>query len=1568
MNNIWRRFRRLIGDGGDGLVDNQPDYEANRPASQSSGNTLEPPKLSITRSRETSSLKAPKRKPRPVHRSATDTQKADDGHWESNSEEESSTARLSRRSSVLVDIMTLFRRSSSFGPKKRSKYEEDDSDISDEDEENNEKPSKERIMQMIRQKKEIIEKLRCQQWNMKRKRRTLKVTKRYISKKEAEVEKWHLYRVGATKKLTQFMRWFSNVKIYFIPWESKIRRIESHFGTVVSSFFVFLRWLVYVNLILISIICFFVVIPEWLEDSRGLPSRVRRTKHIKEMPPSIRTHADEWKTILDFGGYLQYSYIFYGYYSSDTLVQRGPFKYRVPLAYFIVNLFILGFSLFMILKKMAANARASKLQGGKVNQYPFTWKVVNGWDFSIGNPETAVSLYKANVTKLKEAMEEYNQKAQKKMNFTRILILVSSNLGITALCALAGFCIWKASQITDKNTIIKQNAVSIIVSLATLVLPNVFELIGHVEHFHPRKALRIHLARVFFLYIIAYYSLFASLFYKLNSLQAQSNILDETAIQSSKPFSIVYNPMTEKNQYEVVSPIQSESERFVREARRKKWRKKEVAETETVFSLPGTLTTSAPISAVSPWTTVFPNYGPFGVGLYNPKAIVVTDLKGQKTHKTIYESRPIGQSEDWKGGETQSLHYANSPRNRFEWRYSKYKGDICWETIMGQEITKLVITDLIMTIIIIMVIDFLRGLWVRYCNSFWCWNLEEQFPEYGEFKISENVLHLIKDQTLVWLGTIFVPLLPLINIMKLIIIMYIRGWAVMTCNVPAKQIFRASRSNNFFLILLLVMFLVSTIPVGYVIASIRPSRSCGPFAGLDHFYDVIGAALRNNLNKNVVGAIESVMSPGIIVPVLLFLLLVIYFMFSLIRGLKEANHELSEQLTQERTEEKKKIFKLAGGKRKRETNGLQRQSSEKSPVSPTGERVSLRSNGTTKSFQFEDPKEKHSLSKSPVRTPFLPSLQSVHEDDGAEDEEEPTPNKKLLKKDSTQSSSDPIDNEPPDDLPEIKLNWKDKLMIWIGISDRDKIEARYRMRQLALAYKQERYDKYQSEERESGQDSDKTKSDKQNETLEEAEYSQSTNEEYSEEPSTQEKNVRWPQGRSRKSPWPSNAQFSQEDPRDVTIINNGRESLQPGPSRQSSMTPKKRAPSSQKSTPWLTTPESAKRSHSMNDQRLLSPPYERDLASEASPLLERRNESLRDADSRLTPFKRSPPSAIPRKAYNAGSFDYTGERTPGIYHGQQAREEGLWDSDLNGKLVTSTDDPTRPPSEEGSFRDPTPSINETSGLPDDLLSYANPYSSYAAAMASPVMAEGLLPCPEPYPASIPQSNYPTAPPIFPHIPMISYPDCRPYSTLQPVDYRRFTPNRIIPPQPLPITGYSGYPSYPGYGTPTSYHSVTPVSQTRSARQGSVHSQPFTPSPMMDAYYPAQTFTPTRTPQIHPTSQQSFVTPEFIPNYIDGRNSSPSGGYQSGSPIVESRKPRFRISSSPPHRQQAAYLSEPDSGRGSGSGGDMAVRRYEIRQRSLKGQQGASTTTDDSTSPERSPTRQSVPNATHQTTV
>lgn len=50
------------------------------------------------------------------------------------------------------------------------------------------------------------------------------------------------------------------------------------------------------------------------------------------------------------------------------------------------------------------------------------------------------------------------------------------------------------------------------------------------------------------------------------------------------------------------------------------------------------------------------------------------------------------------------------------------------------------------------------------------------------------------------MGAFFSPCLPAFNVLKLIGLMYLRSWAVLTCNVPHQQVFRASRSNTDFLL------------------------------------------------------------------------------------------------------------------------------------------------------------------------------------------------------------------------------------------------------------------------------------------------------------------------------------------------------------------------------------------------------------------------------------------------------------------------------------------------------------------------------------------------------------------------------------------------------------------------------------------------------------------------------------------------------------------------------------------------------------------------------------------------
>uniref|UniRef100_A0AAY4CXU2 Transmembrane channel-like protein n=1 Tax=Denticeps clupeoides TaxID=299321 RepID=A0AAY4CXU2_9TELE len=600
----------------------------------------------------------------------------------------------------------------------------------------------------------------------------------------------YAYKVMMAKKLIKFNRDFDNFKTACIPWERKIKEVESHFGSSVASYFIFLRWMYGLNLVLFGFMFGLVVIPEVL---MGLPygSIPRKT-----VPRSEQARAMDFSVLFDFGGYCKYSILFYGYYNNKRTI--GLLKFRLPLSYLLVGFGIFGYSLMVVTRTMARNANEGG-DGAEDGAFIFSWKLFTSWDYLIGNPETADNKYASITTSFKESIvdEQMNQKDEN-VHLRRFLRILANLL---ILCSLAGsgYLIYYVvrrsqdfAQMDDEElSWFDKNEVEFVMSLLGLVCPPLFETIAELEDYHPRIALKWQLGRIFALFLGNLYTFLFALFDEV-----QGKLEREKSIKNAT-----------------------------------EWALKEYYANYTAFHN----TTELPPPHIDPADAI---RGP------------------------------------------------------------------CWETSVGIEFMRLTVSDIQVSYLTILIGDFLRAIAVRFLNYCWCWDLEAGFPSYAEFDISGNVLGLIFNQGMIWMGAFYAPGLVGINVLRLLSSMYYQCWAVMSCNVPHRRVFKASRSNNFYMGLLLLVLFLSLMPVIYTIMTLSPSFDCGPFSGKERMYDVIIETIDRDLPSFMGTIFGYVSNPGLIIPAVLLMVLAIYYLNSVSKAYQNANNELKKKMQMQRDEEK----------------------------------------------------------------------------------------------------------------------------------------------------------------------------------------------------------------------------------------------------------------------------------------------------------------------------------------------------------------------------------------------------------------------------------------------------------------------------------------------------------------------------------------------------------------------------------------------------------------------------------------------------------------------------------------
>uniref|UniRef100_A0A669B4N8 Transmembrane channel-like protein n=1 Tax=Oreochromis niloticus TaxID=8128 RepID=A0A669B4N8_ORENI len=645
--------------------------------------------------------------------------------------------------------------------KKKKNGKQSSSPVSSSEDESDEESMSEgeiaALKEQVEEKKKLIATLRNKPWRMKRREAQEFVEKFEGALGKGRGKKLYAFKVMMTKKLIKFNRDFENFKTACIPWERKIKEVESHFGSSVASYFIFLRWMYGLNLILFGFMFGLVVLPEVL---MGLPygSIPRKT-----VPRSEQDTAMDFSVLFDFGGYCKYSILFYGYYNNERTI--GVLKFRLPLSYLLTGVGIFGYSLMVVIRTMARNANEGG-DGGDEGEFTFSWKMFTSWDYLIGNPETADNKYASITTSFKESIvdEKENQKNEN-IHLRRFLRILAN---IMILCCLGGsgyliYFVVKRSQDFAKMdpaslTWFQKNEVEFVMSLLGLVCPPLFETIAELEDYHPRIALKWQLGRIFALFLGNLYTFLFALFdevnAKLETEQELKNATEWAIHEYNANYSSYYN------------------------------------------------TTDVPPLVVNPADAV---RGP------------------------------------------------------------------CWETAVGIEFVKLIVSDMQVTFLTILIGDFGRAITVRFLNYCWCWDLEAGIPSYAEFDISGNVLGLIFNQGMIWMGAFYAPGLVGLNVLRLLTSMYFQCWAVMACNVPHERVFKASRSNNFYMGLLLLVLFLSLLPVVYTIMTLPPSFDCGPFSGQDRMYDVVMETITQDLPAFMGTIFTYATNPGLIMPAVLLM-------------------------------------------------------------------------------------------------------------------------------------------------------------------------------------------------------------------------------------------------------------------------------------------------------------------------------------------------------------------------------------------------------------------------------------------------------------------------------------------------------------------------------------------------------------------------------------------------------------------------------------------------------------------------------------------------------------------------
>ncbi|XP_069561144.1 transmembrane channel-like protein 7 [Brachyistius frenatus] len=279
-----------------------------------------------------------------------------------------------------------------------------------------------------------------------------------------------------------------------LPWQHTLHTIEGRFGVGVKAYFVFLRYLVHLNLLHCALICGFILGPTIF--------------YGKSNRTELKFGGND--SVLDFflgSGYLYRSPVFFGFYTRGSL---DLLCLNIPLLYLAGILTILLISLIMVVRRTTVGYKHTWMLGKRYSMN-VSYKIFCGWDFTIQDPAAATLKHSFIRNDFKLFLEEqsFSLRAAQRMLGQKVrifLLRVILNLLVLSLLAGAFYLIYFSTKTSLEATghhwvvsLFLQYLPPITMTFIHLVLPHIFRKISSFEDYSFTMQVNTTLVRSIFL-------------------------------------------------------------------------------------------------------------------------------------------------------------------------------------------------------------------------------------------------------------------------------------------------------------------------------------------------------------------------------------------------------------------------------------------------------------------------------------------------------------------------------------------------------------------------------------------------------------------------------------------------------------------------------------------------------------------------------------------------------------------------------------------------------------------------------------------------------------------------------------------------------------------------------------------------------------------------------------------------------------------------------------------------------------------------------------------------------------